>query len=61
MWDNPDALNRLTRLILAATLLFTLWIAGRAALEAWFPFRQITVSAPSMRRPGRRCGPWRPG
>ena len=39
MWDNPDALNRLTRLILAATLLFTLWIAGRAALEAWFPFR----------------------
>jgi cell division protein FtsQ len=43
MWDNPDALNRLTRLILAATLLFTLWIAGRAALEAWFPFRQITV------------------
>lgn len=44
MWDNPDALNRLTRLILAATLLFTLWIAGRAALEAWFPFRQITVN-----------------
>lgn len=43
MWDNPDALNRLTRLILAATLLFTLWTAGRAALEAWFPFRQITV------------------
>lgn len=43
MWHNPDALNRLTRLILAATLLFTLWTAGRAALEAWFPFRQITV------------------
>ncbi len=44
MWDNPDALNRLTRLILTATLLFTLWTAGRAALETWFPFRQITVS-----------------
>ncbi len=43
MWDNPDALNRLSRLILAATLLFVLWTAGRAALEAWFPFRQITV------------------
>jgi cell division protein FtsQ len=43
MWDNPDALNRITRLILAATLLFTLWTAGRAGLEAWFPFRQITV------------------
>jgi hypothetical protein len=43
MWDNPDVLNRITRLILAATLLFTLWTAGRAALEAWFPFREITV------------------
>lgn len=43
MWDNPDALNRLTRLILAATLLFALWAGGRAALETWFPFRQITV------------------
>lgn len=43
MWDNPDALNRLTRLILAATVVFALWSAGRAALEAWFPFRQVTV------------------
>ena len=52
MWDNPDALNRLTRLILAATLLFTLWTAGRAALEAWFPFRQITVEG--VRHPETR-------
>ncbi len=43
MWDNPDALNRLSRLILAATLLITLWTAGRAALESWFPFREVTV------------------
>jgi cell division protein FtsQ len=43
MWDNPDALNRITRLILVATLLFAVWIAGRAALESLFPFRQVTV------------------
>ena len=43
MWDNPDALNRLSRLILAATVLFALWIMGRAALESLFPFRQVTV------------------
>ncbi|OYY95533.1 MAG: hypothetical protein B7Y41_03255 [Hydrogenophilales bacterium 28-61-23] len=43
MWNNPDALKRVTRLILAATLLFALWIMGRAALEKMFPFRQISV------------------
>lgn len=43
MWDNPDALNRLSRLILAATVLFAVWIMGRAALESLFPFRQVTV------------------
>jgi cell division protein FtsQ len=43
MWDNPDALNRISRLILLATLLFALWIVGRAALENAFPFRQINV------------------
>jgi len=43
MWDDPRALNRLSRLILAATLLFALWMAGRTALDAWFPFRQITI------------------
>jgi cell division protein FtsQ len=60
MWDNPDALNRLTRLILAATLLFTLWTAGRAVLEAWFPFRQITVLGaehPETRQAARALGP----
>ncbi len=43
MWDNPDSLNRITRLILLATVLFALWIVGRAALERAFPFRQISV------------------
>jgi cell division protein FtsQ len=31
------------RLILLATVLFALWIGGRAALEAAFPFRQVSV------------------
>lgn len=43
MWDNPDALNRLSRLILLLTVLFALWSAGGALLEKIFPFRQISV------------------
>ncbi len=43
MWDNADALTRLGRLILLATLLFAVWIVGRVALEAAFPFRQVSV------------------
>ncbi len=44
MWDDPIALNRISKLVLAATLLFVLWVAGRAVLEMGFPFRQITVN-----------------
>ncbi len=43
MWDNPDALNRISRMILLATLVFALWSAGSALLEKVFPFRQISV------------------
>lgn len=43
MWDNPAALDRITRAILFATLLFVLWVAGRALLELGFPFRQVEV------------------
>jgi cell division protein FtsQ len=43
MWDDPIALQRLSRTILAATALFVLWVAGRAVLEWSFPFRQVTV------------------
>ena len=43
MWDNPDALNRLSRLILLAAALFAVWITGRAVLENMFPFRQVSV------------------
>jgi cell division protein FtsQ len=43
MWDNPDSLNRLSRLILVATLLFAAWIIGRAALEKVYPFRHIEL------------------
>jgi cell division protein FtsQ len=43
MWHNPDALNRVSGLLLAATLLFAVWNGSRAALDAWFPIRQVTV------------------
>jgi cell division protein FtsQ len=44
MWDNPTALNGLTRLILAVTVLFALWMAGRQAVVSWLPIRQVEVS-----------------
>lgn len=44
MWDNPDALNGLTRLILAATLLFAFWMVGRQVVETWFPIRHVVVT-----------------
>lgn len=43
MWDDPQALDRVSRLILLATLVLTLWVAGRAMLDRAFPFRQVTV------------------
>jgi cell division protein FtsQ len=44
MWNDPAALNRLTRLILVATMLFTLWTVGRSAVEKLAPFWQISVT-----------------
>lgn len=44
MWNDPAALNRLSRLILAATLLFAIWTVGRAAAERLAPFWQVDVS-----------------
>jgi cell division protein FtsQ len=43
MWNDPATLNRLSRLILVGTLLFALWILGRAAAENLAPFWQVTV------------------
>ncbi|MDD3528874.1 MAG: cell division protein FtsQ/DivIB [Gallionellaceae bacterium] len=43
MWDDPAALNRLSATLLAATLLFALWLAGRQAAEAWLPVRVVEV------------------
>lgn len=43
MWNDPAALNRLTRWILALTLLFSLWVAGRAAVETLAPFWRVEV------------------
>jgi len=44
MWDNPAILNRVTRMLLLATLLFALVMAGRQAAETWLPVREVTVS-----------------
>ena len=60
MWDNPDALNRISRLILAATVLFTLWVAGRAVLDMAFPFRQVSITGgqhAETRAAAQRVGP----
>jgi cell division protein FtsQ len=43
MWNNPDALNRVSRLVMLATVLFALWSVGRVVLESLFPFRQISI------------------
>ena len=48
MWNDPAALNRLTRLILAATLLFALWTLGRAAVETLAPFWRVSVLGASQ-------------
>jgi len=44
VWNNPDALNRLSGLILLATALFAVWLGGRAFLDARFPFRAVKVT-----------------
>lgn len=43
MWDDPIALNQVSRSILVLTALFVLWVVGRAMLETSYPFRQVTV------------------
>ena len=44
MWNDPTALNRLTRMILVGPLLFALWTVGRAAAEKLAPFWQVNVA-----------------
>lgn len=44
MWDSPDALNMLSRLIMVATLAFVLWVLERQVVDVWFPIRHIEVS-----------------
>ena len=47
MWNDPVALNRLSRLILVAALLFAIWTVGRAAAEKLAPFWQVSISGAS--------------
>lgn len=44
MWDNPAALNLASRLVLAATLVFAVWMTVREFTEAWMPIRHVVVT-----------------
>jgi len=44
MWNDPDAMNLASRLIVAATLVLALWMVGRQAVETWLPVRQVEVN-----------------
>jgi len=48
MWNDPVALNRLSRLILVVTLLFALWTLGRAGAENLAPFGRVSVNGASQ-------------
>ncbi len=54
MWDDPIALNRISKTLLTLTLLFVVWVAGRAILEMTFPFRQVTINGAA--HPETRAG-----
>lgn len=43
MWDNPVALTRLTRALLAATLLFSVYMVGKQAAESVLPFSRVEI------------------
>lgn len=43
MWDNPIALTRLTRVLIAATLLFSVYLVGRQVAEIALPFSRVEV------------------
>ena len=44
MWNDPDSMNLLSRLIVVATLIFAFWLAGRQAVESWLPVRHVEVT-----------------
>jgi cell division protein FtsQ len=43
MWNDPVALNRLSGLLMFATLLFVLWSVGKQVVEVWLPVRSVEV------------------
>lgn len=43
MWHNPDALNRLSALLVVLVVVSAVWLGGRALLDQNFPFRQVRV------------------
>lgn len=57
MWDDPVALNRLSGLLLLATLLFSLWMLGGQAVEAWLPVRSVEVRGAAHQETRQGVGP----
>lgn len=57
MWNDPAALNRLSGLLLAATVLFALWTVGRQAVEAWMPIRTVEVHGALHEQTRQGIGP----
>jgi cell division protein FtsQ len=43
MWHSPDALNRLSALLVVMVVASAVWLGGRVLLDQNFPFRQVNV------------------
>lgn len=57
MWDDPVALNRTSGLLLLGTVLFTLWTAGRQAVESWLPISAVEVRGAAHRETRQGIAP----
>ena len=43
MWDNPDALNRLSHWLLLVTVIYALLVAARGMGDTWLPFNRVDI------------------
>ncbi|MFA5083049.1 MAG: cell division protein FtsQ/DivIB [Hydrogenophilaceae bacterium] len=57
MWNDPASLNRLSGLLLSATVLFAFWMAGRQAVETWLPIRSVEVRGAMHKETRQAIGP----
>ncbi|MDD4881078.1 MAG: cell division protein FtsQ/DivIB [Gallionellaceae bacterium] len=57
MWNDPASLNRLSGLLLSATVLFALWMAGSQVVETWLPIRSVEVRGALHKQTRQAIGP----